>query len=267
MELNKKKELGLELFKEGKSLTKISVEVGINRLTLTKYLKSQGCEISNPSRKYKYNDDFFEIIDTEEKAYWLGFIYADGCINDRGKQKSLEITLQKQDRPHLVKFVNSIGGVTDQISEKIVNLNGKSILAYRVSVNSTKMCNDLISHGATPRKSLILEFPTTVPKALLRHFIRGYLDGDGNIDSPRVRFSVLGTYSFLEDLQSHFELLGASKTKISQKKDNKAYSFEKGGAESLLILNNLYINSTIYLDRKYLKALAHLAQQLQKSKD
>lgn len=267
MTLQEKKELGLKLYLEGKSLSRISKELEINRLTLTKYVKSQGVGVTNPARKHRYNDDFFESINNEEKAYWLGFIYADGCINDGGKHKTLEITLQESDRDHLIKFTNSIGAVADLVKEKVVKLNGKEILTYKVVISCTKMCNDLIKHGATPRKSLTLKFPTHLPKHLIRHFIRGYMDGDGNIDSPRLRISVLGTQEFLLGLQNYFELLGATKTKITKKKDNKAFSFEKGGKEVLLILHNLYTNSNIYLDRKYQKALAHLTQQLQESKE
>lgn len=267
MELQEKKELGLKMYLKGNSLSSISKEIRINRLTLTKYIKSQGVGVTNPARKYKYNDDFFENIDTEEKAYWLGFIYADGCINDRGKQKTLEITLQESDRSHLVKFINSIGGVADLITSKLVKLNYKEIPSSRVAINCTKMCEDLIRHGATPRKSLTLTFPKSLKPYLLRHFIRGYIDGDGTITYPRLRISVLGTMEFLIELQNYFEVIGATKTKLTRKRDNKAYSFEKGGSEVSLILYNLYSNSTIYLDRKYEKAIAHLTQQLQESKE
>lgn len=262
MELQEKKELGLKLWKEGKSLTKIEKELNISRPTITKYIKSLGYEITNPSKKYNYNENFFKVIDTEEKAYWLGFIYADGCINDRGKQMTLEITLKSRDRLHLKRFINTIKGDENQLTEKLVKLNGKEILTYRVSVNSTQMCKDLIKHGATPRKSLTLKFPEHLDGGLLRHFVRGYLDGDGCIDYPRCRINVVGTKEFLESLQDYFESLGSTRTKITQKAGNKAYSFEKGGNGARIILAELYGNSSIYLERKYIKANAHLEGDL-----
>ena len=53
---------------------------------------------------YKYNENFFEKIDSPRKAYWLGFLYADGCILDQRKSKILEITLSKNDKNHLQKL-------------------------------------------------------------------------------------------------------------------------------------------------------------------
>ena len=265
MKLQEKKELGLKLWLKGATLTQISKELNISRPTITNYIKSLGYTIVNPSKKYNYNENYFENIDSEEKAYWLGFIFADGCVGSRKKQRSLEITLKKRDRKHLVKFINAINGDESQISEKRINLNGKEFIAYRVIVNCTKMCNDLIKHGAVPRKSLILKFPKHLEPKLIKHFIRGYLDGDGCIDFPRCRVSIVGTQEFLTSLQDYFESLGAPRTKMSRKRGNKAYSIENGGKGAKLILEDLYGQSSIFLDRKYIKALAHLAQQSQES--
>jgi hypothetical protein len=261
MDLQMRKNKGLELYKQGKSLSQISKEVGINRLTITKFVKESGYEVSNPARKHRYNDDYFEVINTEDKAYWLGFIYADGCINDRGKNKNLEIGLKKSDRGHLVKFVNAIGGVSDLISDKRVKLNGEEFESSRVVVCCTKMCNDLINHGATPRKSLTLAFPQSLPLNLTRHFIRGYIDGDGCIDFPN-RISVVGTDNFLNGIMDYFEILGASRTKPYLKQNSKAFQYEKSGAEILLILSNLYLNANVFLDRKYKLTHAVLKRNL-----
>ena len=81
--------------------------------------------------KYYYNKDFFNKIDTEEKAYWLGFLYADGCIVTRSKCKkvtpmSLELVLSSIDINHLYKFLNSLES-NIEIKNKIVELNGKKI--------------------------------------------------------------------------------------------------------------------------------------------
>lgn len=257
MTLQENKERGLELFLEGMSLSKISAELHISRPALTNYIKSKGHSISNPARKYRYNDNFFKVIDTEEKAYWLGFIYADGCVTSSGKSKVLEITLKASDKGHLIKFINAVGGVKEQISPKAVKLNGKIYRAFRATVCSTTMCNDLIEHGAIPRKSLVLKFPTTVPIFYMRHFLRGYFDGDGHIDSRRI--SLLGTKEFLVEVQNYFEIFGASKTKIKKEK-SEAYSFEKWGNEVVNIVSALYNNSTVYLDRKFNMVVAVLSQ-------
>lgn len=134
--------------------------------------------------KYVYNKDYFEKINTSEKAYWLGFLYADGCITRfyKGevlKSMSLEITLKDADCEHLIKFKNALES-NIPIQHRIITGKYK---ADRIVVNCTKICNDLIKLGCTPTKSLTLEFPKKdiIPQDFIRDFIRGYFDGDGGV--------------------------------------------------------------------------------------
>jgi hypothetical protein len=217
--------------------------------------------------KYHFDENYFENIDTETKAYWLGFIYADGCIREnqgKGKNKGLglEISLKESDRQHLEKFITDIG-CSDMsiIKKKIVNLKGKEYTSYRIVINSTKMCKDLISKRVFLRKSLKITFPTKdiVRDELINHFIRGYFDGDGNIgirntqrytNCPRI--TVLGTEDFLIVLKTIFENeLEVSNVKLQLKKNNKAFSYQKSGNDSRKILKYMYDGASIYLDRKY----------------
>lgn len=113
--------------------------------------------------KFYYNKDFFQKIDTEEKAYWLGFIYADGCINrmyrnEKLKSMDLEIGLCREDEKHLRKFLNYIESNVE-IKHKQSKLNGNTYDSSRVTICCTKMCYDLIDKGCTPQKSLSLQFP------------------------------------------------------------------------------------------------------------
>ena len=134
--------------------------------------------------KYTYNEDYFKNIDTAEKAYWLGFLYADGCITrfyrgEKLKSMSLELTLKDEDCEHLVKFKSALESNVP-IQHRVV---AKKYKADRMVINSTKMCRDLIKLGCTPTKSLTLEFPNKdiVPLEFESDFIRGYFDGDGGI--------------------------------------------------------------------------------------
>lgn len=134
--------------------------------------------------KYTYNEDYFKKIDTAEKAYWLGFLYADGCITrfyrgDKLKSMSLELTLKDEDCEHLVKFKSALESNVP-IQHRVI---AKKYKADRMVINSTKMCRDLIKLGCTPTKSLTLEFPNKdiVPLEFESDFIRGYFDGDGGI--------------------------------------------------------------------------------------
>lgn len=207
--------------------------------------------------KYSYNENFFEKIDNENKAYWLGFLYADGGINVGKRSKNLELTLGERDRDHLTKFVQDIQG-NMPLYEKTVKLKGKEYKSYRVTVCSSKLCEDLIKLGCTPNKSLTLTFPQDLEPHLYPHFIRGYVDGDGTI-STRCRISICGTYDFLNSLQQHLvKELDVTEVKILSDKRAKHYQYERVGANSLKILDYLYSNAEVYLDRKYDKAIAYL---------
>lgn len=147
--------------------------------------KSCGCGIhenkgrfqkdSQHRRKYKINHNFFKNIDTEEKAYWLGFIAADGnvrsVVTDKIHRYTLSITLRESDRHHLEKFRDVLyRGDKPKITK---NRSGCVL-----EVSSKQNYYNLVNAGICDRKSLTLTFPT-IQNALLKHFIRGYFDGDG----------------------------------------------------------------------------------------
>ncbi|WP_252241538.1 hypothetical protein [Clostridium sp. ZBS18] len=255
--------LGMEMYMTGeeKSTEKIAKKFKISRKRFADWMKLQGVVITNSSKTHSFDEDYFEKIDTEDKAYWLGFIYADGCIceqkrNNKVKSMVLEIGLQINDKTHLDKFNKSINGDC-KITHKTNKLKNKEFESCRITVNSVKICRDLINLGCTPRKSLTLQFPkeNQVPKNLIKHFLRGYIDGDGSImlstNGRHSRLSILGTKDFLTDMQFR---MGWKSNKIYCSGSNgKAYSLEYSGTYTLDYLKNLYENSTIYLDRKYKK--------------
>lgn len=255
----------LEMYKSGGvSLQQVAKIVGCTRKTLTKYVDQAGIEIIQPLRIYPYDDNFFETIDTEKKAYWLGFIYADGSINEapNGMWKKLEIGLKESDRGHLIKFLKDIGGSEKQIQNRITTAKGKRYKSCRVTISCTKMCNDLIGHGATIRKSLTLTFPTHLDEKLIKHFMRGYFDGDGCINyRPQYdlyRIALVGTESFLNSFLDYFCNMGVTKVRLQRKQNQKAYQIEKQGKDMRLILETMYKEATIYLERKHSLYLATL---------
>ena len=134
----------------------------------------------------------FEIIDTEEKAYWLGFLYADGSVSSTDNR--IELGLAEKDLNHIEKFKEFIG-IPNKISYR------PQTKSYRYSFKSIPCKEDLIKHGCVPKKSLILKFPTEeqVPEHLIRHFIRGYFDGDGWFSNTSSCFQVgiIGTEDFI----------------------------------------------------------------------
>ena len=243
---------------------------GVRKTKLKEYLEKW-----YPSKqvvKQNYNEHIFDEIDTEEKAYWLGFIFADGYINSEplegGTSYKFELTLAYKDIDHLRKFANFIG-YNKNISKKVCNRNDKEYTAARIGISSKHLWNTLNNLGCTPRKSLTLKFPNESifkDKSLIRHFIRGYVDGDGTLgvyDSKVGEYvyhnkcicSVLGTKGFLENLKEFFKFDRPIETAGSQKYPNNAFKIVYSCKQALEVSSILYRNSKIYLDRKYLKYL------------
>lgn len=157
--------------------TRNSVQLKINRMGLKR------------EDKYCYNENFFEKIDTEEKAYWLGFIYADGYVqrNKDKRNSELGIELQIGDIEHLKKFNKSINGnVEVKIKERFDYRYGHSNTHCVIRLYKSKIVDDLIKLGVVPNKSHIITFPQ-LNKDMVLPFIRGFFDGDGCIQLNKQR--------------------------------------------------------------------------------
>ena len=83
----------------GLSLRDLAKKYNICRATLTGFFLGRNIDIY--SRKSHVNTCIFETIDTEEKAYWLGFLYADWCVSHYKTSKRVELALQEKDLNHL----------------------------------------------------------------------------------------------------------------------------------------------------------------------
>lgn len=136
-------------------------------------------------RKYPFIEDYFENIDTCDKAYWLGFIAADGCVYGN----SLQIGLQETDLKHLELFQMCINRKAP-INKRVSNFNTRVV---NLHVYSKKMIDDLRSHGILSNKSLTQK-PIIVKNNLQKHFWRGVFDGDGSIHLVKKywRFALTG---------------------------------------------------------------------------
>lgn len=214
-------------------------------------------------KKYSYNEDFFEVIDTEAKAYFLGLMYADGNVQKTQSKvcKNIQhkVTLGMLDKELLELFKRSING-NFPIKEKVIR-NGKTF--YKLILTSKKMVEDLEDKGCIERKSLVLRFPR-ISKELLPDFIRGYFDGDGSIFSSTQRvkrnnatFSytrpvihICGTKEFLESLLSVLELPITCLKKEKRRVTNCWYIRFDSYPRVEKFYNFLYTNKVIYLTRK-----------------
>lgn len=211
-------------------------------------------KLSLAHRKYNLDESFFEKIDSEEKAYWLGFFAGDGNITEENK---LRIRLAIRDKKHLIKF------------EKAMKWNGKAYHSkhrddLEVGFKSFKIVNDLAKFFITPHKTFTVKFPN-IPKQLEKHFIRGVFDADGCIcKATRItsgksgqiyifhggEFSIEGNKEFISALQSRLVELGLPQSSINYSGKN-INRVRYGGINQLRkIYNYLYENATIFLERK-----------------
>lgn len=195
------------------------------------------------------NNNIFDKIDTEEKAYWLGFLYADGTVRSKNNDNQIELSLQERDYHHLEKFRNFIGN-NNKIAWR------EKTKSYRYCFRSKQIKQSLINKGCVPKKSLILKFPTKeqVPDSLLKHFVRGYTDGDGclYVSKGKMHYELLGTKDFLIGLQSRVGLFQG--TIYLNHKNSEIRKISLGAEKQVKIICDwLYKNSSVYLDRKYKK--------------
>ena len=244
---------------EGVSLTKLGKDIGVDRNILSREIKkylSKNTNFSN--RKYKLNENYFENIDSHEKAYWLGFIAADGCVYETGSgSKVLSFNLNYRDKNHLDKFLKAINSTA---IIKIIDGAGfgASTKIASLQINSNKMVKDLNNLGIVQRKSLILSKPN-IEEKYYYDWIRGYFDGDGSItvelSNGNSQINFLGTKEVLNFIQ---EVLRPEKiNKLHQNNLNKnTFSLTYGGKSLILqLLDKFYKDPIVYLDRKYEKVL------------
>ena len=232
---------------------------GYSKTTITRILKKYNINTRSKGgvRKYSINEDYFEKIDTEEKAYFLGFLYSDG--NNYKKRNVVKINLQEKDKYILEKLSTFIYNDLKKL-RFIRNIRESHQNLSYLEITNKKISNDLIDLGCVPKKSKILKFPTEeqVSKDMLRHFIRGYFDGDGSVflrkSDKQLYTNFLGTFSVLEGISKILCVEANLKNNkiIECKNSIGTYRITYGGNENAnKFLNFIYKNSTIHLDRKY----------------
>lgn len=214
-----------------------------------------------PSFKYYVNQDYFKEINTAKKAYFLGFISADGCVYKREKHQGLlSISIQKRD--------------DEMLKQMIVDMDSTHHLLYRsnycaLAITSDSIYQDLLNLGVSQRKSWSIRFNDIVkhvPNEFIRDYIRGYFDGNGCIcisntnktkDSSKWFFScnfTSGSVEFLQGLRDFLLSVGVkSQIRTEESKPNTFRLFIGGMSNCDKFIKYIYYNSNICLDRKLFK--------------
>lgn len=248
----------VEDYKNGfHSITKLAKKYNLAGSTISNALKSLGIDVVNEQNVLKFNENVFNNIDNEEKAYWLGFIYADGYISK--SDYNFELTLKEADKTHLYKFNKFMNHVNNNVKKKIIKQNDTQFVAYRWSVRNKNLWEKLNNLGCTPQKSLTLTFPKKemfLNSELLIPFIRGYFDGDGCVsylyndeNKCYARVSLVGTKNVLKNIAKIFNF---KKYRLDKKGNTYQIYFNK--QDSFDFIKKVYNNASIYLDRKFNRA-------------
>ena len=236
------------------SISKCSKMFKIDRGTLSKYLKEYN--LFEDRRHYDIDENFFDNIDSEEKAYWLGFLTADGCIKRNKNQISLGLSIK--DYNHLEKLKNSLKSNKKIYIEKYGTNYKKDAVSCYFKFDNKHMYNTLLNIGFSSSKSMN-EKPINMNNNLIRHYIRGIFDGDGwlyfNKNSCEIGFGM--GLNILLYIKSIFENnINLKEYKIKPYKNIYRYRITSK-KEINKILDYLYKDSNIYLHRKYEKYLMY----------
>jgi len=208
-------------------------------------------------RQSLFNKDFFENINSEEKAYWLGFFFADVCLWHNTKTYSYTINFQlgRIDTNHIKKLLKSINGTNKfQFFTRTKEYKGqkKTFKYVKITLSSKKMFNDLIHLGCTPQKSLKLQYPN-IPSELDRHFIRGFIDGDGSWHITKRDKTIVCTMKSNKEILIKIKQIIKATSNVRPDSSNSPQLYRlciQGNNKCKKLHNWLYKDSVIFLDRK-----------------
>lgn len=226
-------------------------------------------------KRVTLNHSYFKDIDCKEKAYWLGLLFADGCIRHeqkKGNSWCIQLSLMKEDKYLVEKFAKAVG--TDREVKEYINptgfqrKDGKPHIECRLTLHSSDMAKDLGKYGVVPRKSLKVKELPKIDEQYMSHFIRGFFDGNGTIthsfihkkEKPRIGF--YSTNAFCNELNFYLhKYINTSLNKVyDQKNENVSFILYTKRDDILKIYNFLYQDSELYLERKKNKIEKYISE-------
>lgn len=245
----------VELYKEGLPPVQIAEQLGCCLENITRRLKKAGIPFVrdystvryNRTNRYKVDENYFETIDTEGKAYFLGLMYSDGSVMKRG------FYLKLKDEDIIQQFKTEL-----QAEEPIRRIETPWD-AYIFQIYSQKLSQHLINHGCVPNKTKVIQVPK-LREDLYRHFIRGFFDGDGCLQLQdkiyHCRFDLTSaSLKFLEQLRPIITAKAITNGSLQKETKYDVWHLKYSGHQVVQILDWLYEDSHFYLKRKYFKYL------------
>jgi len=231
-------------YQSGYSTYKLAKIFNISNVAVSGLLKRRNIKMRNRSESMQHinlNESIFDNI-TEESAYWIGFLMADGCIYNRKNESSeLSVVLSSKDYDHLIKFRSFL-----ESQHAIISINKG--LSFRFSVKSNKLAYSISKYGVLPKKSL------TASVSMLEndpHFWRGVIDGDGSLGKYKSGISIrLVGSKFLLEQFIDFIKLNIPECNVNVRPHKSIYCVSVCGKFAMPIMKILYDNSSVFLDRK-----------------
>lgn len=277
-----------------KTVVQWAEENGIDSKTINRRIRDNWSESElfkkiNNSPRYNFNEHYFDTINDEHKAYWLGFIWCDGYMAIRNRRNHIsyefKLTLKEEDYKHLEKFNNDLNGnyKVHFYKSKSFNREEESV-EVRLLITNQHFGQTLINkYGLIPNRIDCSKIIQEVPMHLMKHFIRGMIDADGSICqydhidirngreylTNKMTISIGGHFDLIKHIERNLidnNLIAEFDRKVNKRheeddRDGEYRSLQLSGKiQGLKVLHYIYDDATIYLDRKYEKFLEIVAK-------
>ena len=239
----------------GANMNVLAKEYNCSQKAIRNVLNRNNIEHRSPSeayRTYTINDYYFDEIDNQDKAYMLGFLYADGhnCSKYEIHHYDIGMTLQMEDKYILDEMCKRMG-MNRGASIIINSTNGKPYA--RMNIMNKHIVYRLDELGVVPNKTRKTEFPFWMREELYSHFIRGLLDGDGCIPKRLDRVSFCGSRNLMCGLSEVIRNNLGFKPNVGDYKQSKGISYVQVCSiqKRLPLLDWIYKDADMKLTRKY----------------
>ena len=243
----------ITLYNEGESLRDLAKKYNVDKGLIKRRLLKHNIvlrTLSEANRIYSLDESIFHKIDSHEKAYWLGFIAADGNVCNN----ALKIGLSSKDTEHLKKFKAFLKS-DHPIHIYHPKVKGKVYESCEFSVRSDRIVADLLKLNITANKSKTL-IPAALKSKYLSSYILGIIDGDGcfYLDKKgQMHLSIVGSLPIIQFIMDTLvKECDITATKITEHKsgDGVYLSYFGGNNKIKSIVDFLYQNTEVWLDRK-----------------
>lgn len=248
----------LELYNNMVGITYMNKNFGFAPSQVRAFLRSKGVKIRNPEeahavQKMGIDECYFDNVDNQDKAYILGFLYADGSNyigNEKHRAYQIKLTL-KADDIDILERMRAKMGIERKITIFTRKTDGRQYAS--LTVKNKHMSLRLNELGVVPAKTFVTRFPEFLSDELVPHFIRGLLDGDGCIAKSLKTVQFAGSHGLMCALVDKFEkYLGFTAHIVKIKHSPGISSITVAKKEyKIALLNWLYNDADLKLERKY----------------